>query len=123
MTRAQTLEEVARLSLAGASFDLALREFLDEFYAATLEERSRMIESEPAPLSSVEDAYLGAVAEHLARRCQLPLPGWSHQSARFLRTLFFAGGVEGLKPLLLKESPVAFRRRMIFVSANALARA
>ena len=31
---------------------------------------------------------------------------------------FFAGGLESLKASLLVESPVAFRRRMIFVSAN-----
>jgi hypothetical protein len=35
---------------------------------------------------------------------------------------FFAGGLESLKAILLAESPSEFRRRLIFISADALSR-
>jgi hypothetical protein len=35
---------------------------------------------------------------------------------------FFAGGLEDLKATLLVESPVAFRRRMLFVGKDVLDR-
>jgi hypothetical protein len=35
---------------------------------------------------------------------------------------FFAGGLESLKATLFVQSPTAFRRRMLFVSKNALDR-
>jgi hypothetical protein len=52
----------------------------------------------------------------------LPIPPWVEQPQRFLDKPFFAGGLESLKAILLAESPLAFRRRQIFVSANALSR-
>ena len=54
MTRTQSLEEVARLTQAGAAFDFALSEFLDEFYGSASDARSRMIEAEPVGLGSGE---------------------------------------------------------------------
>jgi len=107
----------------GESFDLGLSELLDEYYASGPEGRRRMIEEEPEALSEVENAYLAAVAEHLAYHSGLQPPEWVFSEKRFLKQPFFAARVEGLNPLLLKESPTAFRRRMIFVSGNALSRA
>jgi hypothetical protein len=70
------------------------------------------------------NAYLAAVAETLCREAGLSPPAWTEEPGRFLRMPWFAGGgLESLKALLLAESPVAFRRRNLFVSANALARA
>ena len=67
--------------------------------------------------------YALAVAEHLASRFGLSIPPWTDGAERFLDKPFFAGGLESLKAILLVESPSAFRRRQIFVSANALSRA
>lgn len=82
-----------------------------------------MIVDEPQQSGQFRDAWLGAVAEHLARRWNLDVPAWVDQPHRFLDRAFFAGGLESLKAILLAESPLAFRKRQIFVEAEPLRRA
>jgi hypothetical protein len=120
--RPASLEDVAARTLEGEPFDPLLREFLDVFYCGNLDTRPSAIAAPPRGIDSVHDAYLGAVAEHLARRFGLAVPDWAEEPHRFLAKPFFAGGLEDLKAILLVESPLAFRRRLIFVSANALSR-
>jgi hypothetical protein len=117
-----TLGEVVRRVKAGErTFDPSLREFLDSFYANP-NQRPRAIEERPASLDAVHDAYVAAVAEHLARVYGLPIPEWSEGHGNGLREPFFAGGLESLKGILVAESPTAFRRRLLFVSKDALSR-
>ncbi len=66
--------------------------------------------------------YLAALAEHLASIDRIDAPEWTETSQRFLREPFFAGGLESLKAILIVESPSAFRRRLIFISADGLCR-
>lgn len=103
------------------SFDARLREFLDHFYANPAQ-RLAAIEREPLGLDDLRDAYLAATAEHLARCHDLPIPDWVETHGRALVRPHFAGGLESLKALLTVESPLAFRRRMLFVSKDALSR-
>jgi hypothetical protein len=77
---------------------------------------------EPNKVGGVKDAYLAALAEHLALSDRFPVPGWTEQPDRFLSEPFFAGGLDSLKAILLVESPLAFRRRLIFISADGLSR-
>ncbi|MGF1611405.1 MAG: hypothetical protein ACFCUQ_18525 [Kiloniellales bacterium] len=117
-----SLAEVARRARAGQQpFDPAVREFLDHFYS-TPKARQAAIQDRPEPVGTVQDAYLAAVAEHLALAYGLDVPAWTEEPGRSLKRPFFAGGLESLKATLLVESPTAFRRRMIFISANALSR-
>jgi hypothetical protein len=120
--RPRSLHEVAsRTAAQQQDFDPGLREFLDVFYANP-DERQRAITIEPAALDDLHDAWLAAVAEHLARSFGLIVPEWSETHGTKLRRPFFAGGLETLKAILFVESPTAFRRRMLFVSKNALSR-
>ncbi|MGO9602527.1 MAG: hypothetical protein ACLQAT_03825 [Candidatus Binataceae bacterium] len=102
-----------------------MAEWLDHFYRGTQSERAAMISSAPATTGkAVYDAYLAAVVEHLAGLAGLPIPAWTQASSRFLKEPHFPDSVgELLKPVLREESPAAFRRRNIFVSANAIERA
>ena len=120
--RPRTLPEALILcSEFGYAFGDAIAEFLDDFYAHPT---PAALSAEPAPTgNALNDAYLAAVAEHLATQRDWIAPDWVQQPTRFLKTPFFAGGMEGMKAVLLRESPVAFRRRQIFVSENALTRA
>jgi hypothetical protein len=121
--RPDSLQEVAAWGTERGDIDASLREFLDSFYLAPQEQREAMLaEVPPATNNPRADAYLGAVAEHLARRYRLRCPQWSNESSRFLHRPFFPAGLESLKATLLKESPSAFRRRMIFVGADPLFR-
>ena len=115
--RPDTLAKAAAASHGdGDALRRAVAEFLDEFYAHS-ECRGRALQDEPTSIASVEDAWLAAIAEHLARLWDLDVPGWTENPNRFLSSPHFAGGLESIKPILLAESPLAFRRRMIFVEA------
>jgi hypothetical protein len=120
--RPRSLREVSRRVAAGEqAFDPAVREFLDAFYSAP-GARCAALRARPLPLDAVRDAYLAAVAEHLARSCGLAVPPWSETHGFALTRPFFAGGLESLKAILTVESPTSFRRRLLFVSKDALSR-
>ncbi|MEQ1931393.1 MAG: hypothetical protein ABL957_12820 [Parvularculaceae bacterium] len=121
--RPTTIAEVAsRAAAGGGVFDRAVREFVDFWQSASTDERRKALAREPAKLDGVKDAYLAALTEHLALSARIDVPEWSEKDARFLKEPFFAGGIESLKAILLVESPLAFRRRLIFISADALSR-
>lgn len=71
----------------------------------------------------MQDAYLAATAEELARRFSLPSPEWTAGEDRKLHRPYFATSLASLRAVLLLESPPAFRARNLFVSENALSRA
>ena len=122
--RPSTLVQVIECLRRFGEFDPFVREFCDEFYIEQdTGARAAMLAEEP-PLSGNEkrDAYLAAVAEHLARRYGLPTPEWTNRPTRFLRLAWFPCGLESLKATLIRVSPVAFRRRMIFVGGDPLYR-
>ena len=124
MKRPRSLAEIAERVLAGGDFSYSLSDFLDHYYG--LDDgraRAAALAAAPARTEQLLDAWLGAVAEHLSRRDGRKAPPWSNDPARFLARAYFAGGLESLKSTLLAESPAAFRRRQIFVTANALSRA
>jgi hypothetical protein len=123
MKRPATLAEVAQRISAGAAFGPTLSEFLDEFYLHP-ERRAAMIADEPIRLAdSREHALLGAAGEHLARRWDVAIPAWTDDPSRFLHEPYFTTPIENLKAMLLAQSPLAFRRRLIFTEAEPLRRA
>ncbi|MEI6286477.1 MAG: hypothetical protein WCP79_08245 [Bacillota bacterium] len=118
--RVQNLKEFTTEYKHGSDWGLLLGEFLDEFYAHP---DIKALESEPELMDEEKDAYIAAIAEHLARRFGWSAPDWTKKQNRFLhKPLFVNGGLESLKALLLVQSPVAFRRRMIFVDDEHLSR-
>ena len=120
--RPQTIHEVSvRVRDGVQTFDAALREFLDTFYSYP-ELREEALRTCPVPLDDLRDAYLAATAEHLAQCHGMAIPEWSENYGCRLKRPFFAGGLESMKARLMVESPAAFRRRMLFVSKNALFR-
>lgn len=122
--RPRNLNEVAVRALSGEDFSYCMRNFLDHYYGLDdAAARADALREEPGRVDELTDAWLGAVAEHLSRLEGASPPPWSNDPARFLRRAYFAGGLQNLKATLLVESPAAFRRRQIFVTANALARA
>ncbi len=125
--RPRTLAEVATLAAQGDSFDRSLSNFLDGFYAApntaALAAAPALLAPQFGDLGRVQDAYLAATAEELARRFSLPQPDWTVGEDRQLRRPWFATPLAALRAVLLLESPPAFRARNLFVSENALSRA
>lgn len=125
--RPKTLAEVAALAAQGDSFDRCLANFLDEFYVApnvaALAATPVLLAPQFGEPGRVQDAYLAATAEELARRFHLPAPAWAASAERALHQPWFATPLAALRAVLLLESPSAFRARNLFVSENALSRA
>lgn len=120
--RPQSLSEAVCCIQAGTPDRIALAEFLDEFYTAAV--RQPMIDEGPALTGNAWlDAYVGGMGEHLARRWDLKIPEWTEHPGRFLHEPAFPDGLELLKPMLIRDSPIAFRRRLIFTEAEPLRRA
>lgn len=124
MNRPDTLAEVAqRLKADPSDRHGPVAGFLDNFYTRP-ERRQEMLDSEPELTGDdVVDATLGAIGEHLARRWNLSVPKWTEQPTRFLKRPHFASTFKGLKPMLMVQSPLAFRRRFIFTEHEPLKRA
>ncbi len=123
MLRPTTITEIAsRANARLLEFDSAVREFLDSWQGMTRRQKAAAIAQEPMPVGSLHDAYLASLAEHLSLLERIDTPAWTEDPSRFLERPFFSGGLESLKATLLVESPLAFRRRLIFISANALSR-
>lgn len=125
--RPKSLAEVARLTASGDSFDRCLANFLDEFYsspnALALAEAPQFLAIQFSDLGLIQDSYLAATAEELARVFALPVPDWTTAEGRSLHRPWFASTLGSLRAVLLLESPAAFRARNLFVSENALSRA
>ena len=122
--RPKSLKEAVARTIEGYDFINAISEFLDEFYLSGPAERQRMIGEEPALTGlAFQDAYVGAVGEHLARRWGLEIPTWVDDHRRFLDQPHFPEFMELAKPVFLRDSPIAFRRRLIFTEAEPLRRA
>lgn len=68
------------------------------------------------------DAAFAALAEHLARRDDWPVPPWVREPSRSTDVWWFVSELPGMHPWALRESPLSFRRRGVFITANALER-
>jgi hypothetical protein len=121
---AQTVAGVSERHRRGEDFFAAVRDLLDE--VALLPDdaaREAALTEEPARTADARyDAYLAGLAEHLATAWGLARPVWALEPTRFLERFWFGSPVAGFRPLLLAQSPAAFRRRGIFVSADSLRR-
>jgi hypothetical protein len=63
---------------------LWVRQFIDDFYAATPEVRATLIAERPDLTGDPRfDAYLAALAEHFAIHYQLPIPRWVTSQSGF----------------------------------------
>lgn len=120
----QTVAGVAYRVLRGEDFFFAVRELLDELSLAPSQDlRQAAIEERPSSLADPRhDAYLGALAEHLAATSGLRRPSWCVEPDRFLERFWFPSEVKGFRALAIAESPAAFRRRGIFISRGSLHR-
>ena len=120
----QTLAGLARRARDGEDFHHAMREFLDEFALRGNDlARTEAIEERPESTGDPrQDAYLGALAEHLATVHGLIRPAWSVEPARFLDRFWFVSEVAGFRAVAIAQAPAAFRRRGIFLPERSLHR-
>ncbi|RYG28294.1 hypothetical protein EON81_28785 [bacterium] len=123
--RPQSLAEAAAVTVDDRWF--ALNELMDEFYLNDRDLRTQqtMIDQAPAVTDSpFIDAFYAATAEHLALRWQLDIPVWTEEPRRAgSNRPTFMPNIPAIWPILLVESPYAFRQRHIFTGREPLQRA
>lgn len=61
--------------------------------------------------------YIAAMIEHTAARLQVDPPAWTRH-VEVLELPYFASDLRSLRPWLLAASPVAFKRRNLFVDST-----
>ena len=123
MPRPRSLAEVGVQARAGLDWRVAVRELLDHYGTLTsTDDRQEVIDSEPPRFDAVGDAYLAALAEHLAFHDGLARPRWCVAPDRFLDRMWFASTAKDLRASAIQQSPASFRRRGLFIGATTLAR-
>lgn len=120
----QTLAGVAARTRSGEVFRHAVREFLDEFTLRGDDQaRTNSIAERPETTGDPRhDAYLGALAEHLAATHGLKRPAWSLEPQRFLDRFWFVSDTPGFRAVAIAQAPAAFRRRGVFIPERSLHR-
>lgn len=99
-------------------------QFIDDFRTRRRNSQRELIRDKPEHTGSpLIDAYLAALAEHLATEVGLAVPAWVEDPDRFLTKWWIESDVPSARPTALAQSPAAFRRRGIFISERALERA
>ena len=127
--RPRTLAEVVARGETTEDIGHNLADFLDHVnllvkQRATQQKLFGAIRGEPRRIGdAVQDAYLAAVAVHLANTLRLPFPRWADKPGRRLRRPWFALAEPWARAWLLRDSPAAFRERNLFTTEDALHRA
>ena len=102
------------------TFWYVLSNFLDSINTDANYDR---LNDEPSRIEDKIDSFLAATTEQLAKIYNLPIPVWVYKKRYVLEDPFFPSNLKGdYRFFALKESPLAFRARNIFVTANVLDR-
>ena len=118
MTLARTADRIAD----GVALREAVADFLDDLrWVRDHDGVAQRIVDRPRDLDPRTDAYLGALAEHVAAERALAVPPWSIEAGRFLVRIWWPR-YPGLWARAIVESPAAFRRRGILLGAGMLTR-
>lgn len=121
--RPVTLARAARWIVDGATLREAAADFLDDLhFARDDEDVAGRIHEEPSAVDPRTDAYLAAVAEHVATTRGLRVPPWTRHATRFLDHFWWPSATPALHARAVVESPAAFRRRGIFIGRTTLQR-
>lgn len=127
--RPRSLDEVVRDAENTEDIGVNLADFLDHVNglagrpAASVRVAAALRKEPPRTGDAVQDAYLAAVAAHLAHRWRLRVPAWADQDCRRLEHPWFALPDAWARAMLLRDSPAAFRERNLFTTEDALHRA
>lgn len=118
MTLARTADRIA----GGAALREAVADLVDDLrWARDDGDVAQRISERPRDLDRHADAYLGALAEHVATDRGLATPPWSTEPGRFLTRIWWPR-YPALWARAIVESPAAFRRRGILLGAGMLSR-
>lgn len=98
--------------------------FVDDFRGSPRPGKLALIEDEP-PTTGHDgfDAALAGLAEFLATEAEIPVPGWTGGSGRFVEPWWFLTSRPAFHAYVLANTPAAFARHGVFVAREAFDRA
>jgi len=109
-------EEVTRRRL--------ILEFVEEYRWEPPDRKPRLLDVPPPYTGSRRyDAFLAALAEHLAYHDGLAVPGWTQDATLVLDQWWFPIDLPSVRADAIVHSPAAFRSRGIFIGTGSLDRA
>jgi hypothetical protein len=128
LRRPRSLCEVAAESGAYSDFGYHLTDFLHEFTRARKEglALAPMLAEQPPRLAArfaegtICDAFLAATADYLSRVNRIPTPLWALAEDLVLETPWFSPDFPGVRALLFRDTPSAFKDKNIFIFESAL---
>lgn len=99
-------------------------EFLTEYEGARAGDRQGLLDAMPAPTGDPRwDAFLAALAEHLAFHDMLRCPAWAGSQDRFLDRSWFLSNTPSGRAEAIVSAPASFMRRGVFIERRDLERA
>ena len=98
-------------------------DFIDGCAALDSAARSELIVDEPARFDPRWDAFLAALADHVAYENHLRQPGWAEQPERFLEAFWFPVDLPSVRPEALATAPATFMRHGILITPDLFDRA
>ncbi|MCC7405657.1 MAG: hypothetical protein IT288_14760 [Bdellovibrionales bacterium] len=102
------------------SWKIHFMNFVDEF-RRTLDTRLIVLPP-PRQLSQRLQALLGSMVSYLCHESEIAAPKWAERILP-LADPWFVSESEALKPMMILETPLEFKRNLIFVGENFLDRA
>lgn len=119
MTIAELAEEIA--GVVDAVPWRLIREFLVEFTHEEAWSQAGLLRNTPRSTGSQRwDAFVAALAEHLAFHQRLPCPTWTADPRRSLASAWFLSNLPAARAAAMETSPASFRRRLIFLDRGDL---
>ncbi len=119
MTAIECLNEARA---AGASYQRAINQFVDDFRRASPDARPPMV-SEPIGQSGRLEGLIASVVSALCRETDTLVPAWVGETASPEPFFAFPAKSFEMRLRLMVESPPPFRIRCVFVPENYLSRA
>ena len=98
-------------------------DFIDGCNDMSICDRQALIDDEPQPFDPNWDAFLAALADHVAFEGALRQPRWAEGEGRFLAAFWFPVDLPSVRPEALATSPATFMRHGILITPDLFARA
>lgn len=118
---ASLIASSARAGKCVLDVEWAIKQLADDLAATPPGLRGAQCATPPASTGDVKyDAAIAALVEHRLAEAGLPSPAWVSDSHRFVSPEWLVCGVSGLEDLVRADTPAAFLRHGVLLSADDL---
>lgn len=96
-------------------------ELVHRFQNADQERQHRMIAATPPPIGDERwDAFIGGLAEWLAVRTDISVPGWAREENRYLRYGWWITSMKSIRAWEYAGTPASFQCRGVYIHRDSL---